>query len=96
MRSRSSRRAVSMMIGVSPRARSQRVISRPSSLGSIRSSTTRSGRRWAKRRQGGLAVTGQADLVAGPLEIDAHDLADARLIFNHQNRRFAHAAPASR
>ncbi len=42
MRSISSLRAVSMMIGVSLVARSRRVISSPSTWGSIRSSTTRS------------------------------------------------------
>ena len=64
MRSVSSPRAVSMMIGMSERARTSRHSVSPSVPGSITSSTRMSGARFVERRPHGFAVAHRGYAVA--------------------------------
>ncbi len=52
--------------------------------GSIRSSTTRSGRRGVDRGQRRRPVGGQRHLEAGPLQVAADDVADGRVVVDDQ------------
>ena len=81
MRSTSSPLAVSMMIGVrSLAARRRRQIDRPSSPGSIRSSTIRSTVSRVSMRFSALRVLGEQDLEAFLRQVAAQQVADARVV----------------
>ena len=87
MRSVSSVRAVSMMIGrlrVVGFERRRRHTSMPASLGSIQSSTTMSGWRSSIMQQRFLAIGGDRDFVAFLLEIVADQFDQRRLVLDDQ------------
>ena len=91
MRSVSSPRAVSMMIGtlrVSWRVRSRRQTSMPESCGSIQSSRTRSGVSSAATSKRLLAVMGLAHAIALALEIVAQQRDQGGFVFDDQDCGF--------
>ncbi len=87
IRSDSSPLAVSRMIGMRSWScsRSRRITSRPPIFGSIRSSTTRSGRRSPAACKRLRAVCRDRRPIAGPLQVPADDLSDRRLVVDHQH-----------
>ena len=85
MRSSSSPRAVSITTGIGAAWRSRRQTSSPSSTGSIRSSTTRSGSVSRAIGQAGGAVLGELDLEALALEVAGHDLREGGVVVDHEH-----------
>ena len=77
--------AVSMMIGTDERARSRRHTSRPSILGSITSSTTRSKVCSEKRDERLAAVGGLHDLVAVALQREREQRLDGLLVVDQED-----------
>ena len=90
MRSDSSARAVSMMIGiaaVASFARTWRQTSRPSTWGSIRSSTSSSGGRAAIACSASRPEAARSVMKPGLVEIARHELGDVRIVLDDQDAR---------
>ena len=88
MRSDSSARAVSMMIGIAAVAsfdRAMRQISRPSTCGSIRSSISRSGGRAAMAASASRPFATVSVGKAGLVEIVHDQLRDVRIVFDDEH-----------
>ena len=97
MRSVSSPRAVSMMIGtwaVAALRRRRRQTSIPVTPSIIQSRMTRSGVRSSASKQRLLAVGGADDLIAFALEMPDQQVGERAVVFDEQEPGLGHAAPA--
>ena len=87
MRSSAVPRADSITTGVSPARRIASRTVRPSTSGSMMSSTTSAGGGLADAIQGAAAVAGTHHGEAGPLQVERHQADDLGIVVHDQDRR---------